>query len=129
MEVETLHTNERLPKEVDKLEIVGGNNADYALGEVRKCPECETYYLWFHDHDSESGVGYGYTDESITRMTKKETRERLERNIKSLDTWIEQLEEEANDPKNHEVVRESARERIPQYKKEIDRLKKELKKF
>ncbi len=64
--VEILHTDERIPQEIDELQIVGGNSF---IGEIRKCSLCGTYYEFIHDHDSESGVGYGYTDESIRRIT------------------------------------------------------------
>jgi len=66
--VETLHTEERLPKQVDQLEILGGYGF-YGSPQVRKCPLCKTYYTYLHDHDSESGVGIGWTDEEIQRLT------------------------------------------------------------
>ena len=64
--VETLHTSARLPEEVYKLEWIG--NID-AVQEFRKCPLCGTYYCYHSDPDSESGLGYGYTDEAIRRLT------------------------------------------------------------
>ena len=66
--VETLHTEARLPKQVDQLEILSGYGF-YGSPQVRKCPLCKTYYTYLHDHDSESGVGIGWTDEEIQRLT------------------------------------------------------------
>ncbi len=126
VEVETLHTPDRLPKEVDRLGIIGGMNADYGLGQVRKCPKCGTYYAWFHDHDSESGTGYGYTDESIRRLTIEEAQERLKKNIEMLDRWITQAGKDAKDLRQHEVVRASARRRLEEHKQEYKRLDDEL---
>ncbi len=64
--VETLHTSERLPAAVDQLTTLGG----FALErELRICPQCQAYFLYHYDHDSQSGVGYGYTDESIQRIS------------------------------------------------------------
>jgi hypothetical protein len=54
--VETLHTDARLPEQVDQLEILGGYGL-YGHEQVRKCPLCKTYYTYLSDHDSESGVG------------------------------------------------------------------------
>ncbi|MCP5100840.1 MAG: hypothetical protein GY943_35260 [Chloroflexi bacterium] len=65
--VETLHTSERLPEQVNQLLVIGGYGL-YGSEQLRKCPECGTYYSFLHDHDSESGVGYGYTDEGIVRL-------------------------------------------------------------
>ena len=63
--VEKLHTDEQLPKEVYELQVIGG----YAIDcQIMKCSLCGTYYRYYYDHDSESGVGYGYTDESIKRI-------------------------------------------------------------
>ena len=67
--VEKLHTKERLPKEVEELQVIGG----YPINcQVRKCTLCGTYYEYYYDHDSESGVGIGYTDESIKRITPEQ---------------------------------------------------------
>ena len=63
--IEALQTEDRLPKEVNELQIIGGN---ISISQLRKCPQCGTYYIFIHDHDSESGVGYGHTDESIKRI-------------------------------------------------------------
>ena len=52
---------------VDQLEILGGYGF-YGSPQVRKCPLCKTYYTYLHDHDSESGVGIGWTDEEIQRL-------------------------------------------------------------
>ncbi len=66
--VETLHTEARLPEQVNQLEILGGYGF-HGYPQARKCPLCKTYYTYLHDHDSESGVGIGWTDEEIQRLT------------------------------------------------------------
>ena len=81
--VETLHTEERLPVEVSQLLILGGYGL-YGSEQVRKCPECGTYYEFLHDHDSESGVGYGYTDEAITRLTSERALALIEKIIETM---------------------------------------------
>lgn len=80
--VETLHTDERLPEQVSQLAVIGGYGL-YGSEQVRKCPECDTYYSFLHDHDSESGVGFGYTDEAIVRLDFKNALELIESTIKS----------------------------------------------
>ena len=80
--VETLHTSERLPKEVDDLLVIGGYGL-YGCEQVRKCSECGTFYSFLHDHDSESGVGYGYTDEAIVRLSPEKALELIERTLKT----------------------------------------------
>ena len=94
--VETLHTNARLPKQVDQLEILGGYGL-YGHEQVRKCPLCKTYYTYLSDHDSESGVGFGYTDEEITRITPERTLDVMERALESsqhaLEYWTKRVEE------------------------------------
>ena len=87
MEVEILHTPDRLPEEIERLEIIGGNHADSTLGQLRKCPECGTYYRWLHDHDSESGSGYGYTDEGIERISPKQALECIHANLKQIQNF------------------------------------------
>lgn len=82
LEVETLHTDARLPPSVQKLVSIGFiprlNN------QIKKCQLCGTYYRYSHDHDSESGTGHGYTDESITRLTRDEAIENLKDMMLSL---------------------------------------------
>ncbi len=80
--VETLHTDERLPEEVDQLLVIGGYGL-YGCEQVRKCPECGTFYSFLHDHDSESGVGYGYTDEAIQRLTPEKALDLIEKTLKT----------------------------------------------
>lgn len=109
-EVEILHTSERLPKEVDQLEIIGGNHADSTLGQLRKCPKCGTYYLWFHDHDSESGTGYGYTDEGIERILPDQALECVDANLKQIQTF---KRKEAHKEETDRLVKE--REAIEVY--------------
>jgi len=70
--VDKLHKTERLPEEVKDLEVIGGYAHDC---QIRKCTLCGTYYRYYYDHDSESGVGYGYTDESIKRLSTERAQE------------------------------------------------------
>ncbi len=80
--VETLHTDERLPEQVDQLLVLGGYGL-HGSEQVRKCPECGTFYSFLHDHDSESGMGFGYTDEAIKRLTPDQALDRIEKTYKS----------------------------------------------
>ena len=105
LDVETMHTTDRLPKEVDKLEVIGGMGSDYALGQVRVCLACKTHYLYFRNHDSESGVGYGYTDESIKRISKDRAKEAIEKNIKVLDDIVGRLQDEIAGAELHQFDR------------------------
>jgi len=93
--VETLHTSERLPEEVKQLLVIGGYGL-YGSEQARKCPTCGTYYAFLHDHDSESGVGYGYTDESIERLTPEKALDLIEKTLKSsrraIEYWSKQGE-------------------------------------
>ena len=94
--VETLHTNARLPEQVDQLEILGGHGS-YGYEQVRKCPLCKTYYTYLYDHDSESGVGFGWTDEEIQRITPESALSVMERILKtsqgSLEYWTNKFQE------------------------------------
>ncbi len=74
--VERLHTAERLPDEVERLEPLYGLRWP---AQLRRCPECGALYRYVYDHDSEAGVGYGYTDESIERLTPENAAAWLER--------------------------------------------------
>ena len=67
-----LHKKELLPEEVGQLKVIGGYAHDC---QIRKCTLCGTYYRYYYDHDSESGVGYGYTDEFIKRITPERAQE------------------------------------------------------
>ena len=78
--VDKLRTDERLPKEVEELQIIGGYAHDC---QIRKCTLCGVYYRYYYDHDSESGVGYGYTDESIKRITPERAQELMNVVIKA----------------------------------------------
>ena len=83
--VETLHTEARLPEQVDQLEVLGGYGFHgYGNEQVRKCPLCKTYYTYLYDHDSESGVGIGWTDQEIQRITPESALDVMER---ILQTW------------------------------------------
>ncbi|MFQ5568897.1 MAG: hypothetical protein ACE5G0_04430 [Rhodothermales bacterium] len=85
--VETLHTDERLPEQVEQLLVLGGYG-QHGSEQVRKCPECGTYYSYLYDHDSESGMGYGYTDEAITRLTPEQALDLIEKTCKNTEHEI-----------------------------------------
>lgn len=93
--VETLHTDARLPEQVDQLEVLGGYGF-YGHEQVRKCPLCKTYYTYLHDHDSESGVGIGWTDEEIRRITPESALDVMKRVLKasqgSLEYWAKRFQ-------------------------------------
>lgn len=87
--VELLHGAERLPEEVGRLRIVGGAGI-YGADQIRVCPECGTYYRFIHDHDSEAGLGEGYTDEMIGRLTvglALEELRKIERGLRASIEW------------------------------------------
>jgi len=75
---------------VNQLVVMGGSSL-YGSHQVRKCPQCGTYYDFLHEHDSEAGVGYGYTDEAIARITPEEALKYMEQNllkaIQALEYW------------------------------------------
>ena len=75
-----LHKKEQLPEEVEELQVIGGYAHDC---QIRKCNLCGTYYRYYYDHDSESGVGYGYTDESVKRITPDRAQELMNVVIKA----------------------------------------------
>ena len=116
--VEMLHTNERLPEEVAHLLVIGGYGL-YGSEQVRKCPTCGTYYAFLHDHDSESGVGYGYTDESIERLTPEKALDLIEKTLKSsrraIEYWSKQGEPGTKRPdflgKHQKEVKQLEKER------------------
>ncbi|MBP7633438.1 hypothetical protein KBA41_04675 [Candidatus Ozemobacteraceae bacterium] len=87
--VELLHGTELLPAEVGRLRIVGGAGI-YGADQIRVCQECGTYYRFIHDHDSEAGMGEGYTDEMIGRLTVGQALEALreiERGLHASIAW------------------------------------------
>jgi hypothetical protein len=124
LKVETMHTPDRLPKEVEKLEIIGGMCSDYMLGEVRVCPDCGTHYLYYRDHDSE-GVGDGYTDESIERVSAMQAKEAMEKNIKVLEQLI-QSKRAGLEISRLAAVRDLTKERIKVDEQELARLREHL---
>ncbi len=79
-EADKLHKKERLPEEVEDLQVIGGYAHDC---QIRKCPLCGTFYRYYYDHDSESGVGYGYTDESVKRLSPERAQELMNVVIKA----------------------------------------------
>jgi hypothetical protein len=96
--VETLHTDARLPEQVNQLEILGGYGLyGYGNEQVRKCPLCKTYYTYLSDHDSESGVGIGWTDEEIMRITPESAPDVMERVLETsqhaLEHWTNRFQE------------------------------------
>ncbi|MFC1671421.1 hypothetical protein ACFL20_13590, partial [Spirochaetota bacterium] len=94
--VEILHTAERLPEEVELLLIIGGIPLHGAPPQVRKCPLCSTYYTYIHDHDSEAGVGCGYTDEEITRLSDEEALKFLKGGLEACQESLEYWKEDYN---------------------------------
>jgi hypothetical protein len=104
--VETLHTEARLPKQVDQLEIIGGYGF-HGYEQVRKCPLCKTYYTYLYDHDSESGVGYGYTDEEVQRITPETALKIMERILmdyeNTLDQWTREFQK-TQDPYTQQAI-------------------------
>jgi len=78
--VDKLHKKERLPEEVKDLQVIGGYAHDC---QIRKCKVCGIYYRYYYDHVSESGVGYGYTDESIKRLSTERAQELMNVVIKA----------------------------------------------
>jgi hypothetical protein len=106
--VETLHTDARLPKQVDQLEIIGGYGL-YGYGQVRKCPLCKTYYTYLHDHDSEAGVGFGWTDEEIQRITPESALSVMERILKdsqdAREYWTKKFQETQDSDAQQSITR------------------------
>jgi hypothetical protein len=47
------------------LAVVSGDAWD---GQRRRCVVCGAHFEYTYDHDSQSGVGYGFTDETIERL-------------------------------------------------------------
>jgi hypothetical protein len=70
--VDTMHDPELFPDAVARFALIGGTVCDR---EVRRCPECGTYFAYTRDHDNQSGVGYGYTDETIERLWALDARD------------------------------------------------------
>ncbi len=90
--VDKLHKKERLPEEVKDLQVIGGYAHDC---QIRKCTLCGTYYRYYYDHDSESGVGYGYTDESIKRLSTERAQKLMNVVIKAYSQLpLEKLKQE-----------------------------------
>ncbi|MBT3981173.1 MAG: hypothetical protein HOE90_07450 [Bacteriovoracaceae bacterium] len=114
--VEKLHTPKRLPKEVSELSTIGGYATD---GELRKCQHCLTYYIYHYDHDSESGVGNGYTDEGITRISNAEAKKMLPDLLKSAEASLDYWQKDLDRPASQQF--------IVSHQKEVTRLQKEIK--
>ena len=125
--VETLHTDARLPEQVAQLEILGGYGI-YGYEQVRKCHLCKTYYTYLSDHDSESGVGIGWTDEEIQRITPesalKVMEQVLETSQHALEYWTKKFQE-TQDSYAQQAMTESAQE-VNRLIQEIASLKKFL---
>jgi hypothetical protein len=118
--VETLHTDARLPEQVDQLEILGGYGF-YGYAQVRKCPLCKTYYTYLWDHDSESGVGIGWTDQEIQRITPETALNVMERVLTdsqgNLEYWTKEFQKTQD---SH------AQQSITRHTQEVNRLIQEL---
>lgn len=69
--VDTLQAPDAFPAAARRLEPVAGERSE---GQVQRCPNCGAHFLYTFDHDSESGVGYGYTEETLERLFWFETR-------------------------------------------------------
>ena len=74
MRVELLHGSDRLPEATSSLVVVGGEGI-YGAEQLRRCPSCGAYFSWIHDHDSEAGLGVGWTDEVIARLDPRGARD------------------------------------------------------
>ena len=118
--VETLHTDARLPEQVDQLEILGGYGT-YGHEQMRKCHLCKTYYTYLSDHDSESGVGIGWTDEEIQRITPETALYVMERVLKA-----SQGDREYWTKKFQETRDSHAQQSITRHTQEVNRLIQEL---
>jgi len=94
MMVETLHTPDRLPAAVERLTVIGGAGT-YGCEQLRKCPACGAYFSYINDHDSEAGLGYGYTDEAVRRLSRDEARELASQAAQSARASIRYWESEA----------------------------------
>jgi len=122
LEVDVMHTPDRLPKAVDQLRLIGGVAADAALGQIRQCPACDAFFLFFHDHDSESGTGYGYTDESIMRIDEARVREALERNIEFFERAVRYKEDELKKTNLPEIILKNTQKHLLEDREELLRL-------
>lgn len=71
LKVDILNTAERLPAAVEALSVLGGAG-QYGAEQLRKCPGCGAYFSFIHDHDSEAGLGEGWTDEVVARLSRDE---------------------------------------------------------
>jgi hypothetical protein len=72
LQVDTLHEPDAFPTAlVAGLAVVSGDAWD---GQRRRCVVCGAHFEYTYDHDSQSGVGYGYTDETNERLFAFETR-------------------------------------------------------
>ncbi len=127
LDVETMHTDERLPSQVDKLTTLGGG-ATHGYGQVRVCPKCGEFYSYLYDHDSESGLGNGYTDEGIRRITRTQAQERLVDAIRILGDMVDrqaaQLKQE-----ERKIVQDMYRRDMKEDAKRLEDLKKQFKKI
>ena len=123
--VETLHTSERLPEEVDQLEVIGGYGL-YGCEQVRKCPLCGTFYSFLHDHDSESGMGYGYTDEAIKRLTPEQAVDMIERTMKTSKSGIEYWSKKGDPGGERPDFLKMHQEEVKRLKREIRALRKQF---
>jgi rubrerythrin len=117
---ETLHTDARLPTQVDQLEILGGYGI-HGYEQVRKCPLCKTYYTYLYDHDSESGVGIGWTDEEIQRITPESALKVMERVLTDSQSILEQCTKEFQKTQDSH-----AQQAITRHSQEVNRLIQEL---
>jgi len=69
--VDTLWEPASFPSAARTLEVVSGERWEEQL---QRCPHCGAHYAYTFDHDSQSGVGLGYTEETLERLFWFETR-------------------------------------------------------
>ena len=76
---------------------------------LKRCPECATYYKYHYDHDSESGVGYGWTDEILLRLNPDEARDELAAIAARLEKQVGELERLHREGKTRGIATERKR--------------------
>ncbi len=103
--LETLHTQDRLPKAVDRLRTIGGNAADFL--EIRRCDECKTHYRYHYDYDGsdvDHQTGrFGSREEGICRLTTAETKKVFHDAIDEAEGMATYFEERAAERKDADL--------------------------
>lgn len=84
--MDTLNTSERLPEAVKALNSI--------TRKILKCPKCGIYFENIYEHDSELAMGenggapFGYTDESIERLTRANQLERMQAALEEIALYL-----------------------------------------